>query len=268
MQKDIFDLSGKKILLTGGLGLLGMNFARSLLERGGILILLDLAEESEAKKILSSKFDEEYLSRIIYYKCDVTSVEQLQQTRKDIVARFGVIDVLINNAALNPKVEDKKLESDDNSFENLRLEDWNREISVNLTGTMLCCRFFGSVILAGSSIINISSIYGLVGPDQRIYPLGFIKPSAYSASKGAVISLTKYLATYWGERGIRVNCLVLGGVENGQSEDFIKLYSAKTPLRRMARIDEYNGMLLYLASEASSYSTGAIYVVDGGWTAW
>jgi NAD(P)-dependent dehydrogenase (short-subunit alcohol dehydrogenase family) len=152
-------------------------------------------------------------------------------------------------------------------FEDMSVEQWNREIAVNLTGTMLCCQVFGSVMESGASIINIASIYGLVAPDQSIYPTGFFKPAAYGVTKAGVINLTKYLAGYWGEKNIRVNCLVLGGVENSQDPTFIAKYASKTPLRRMADVNDYQGAIVYFASDASSYSTGSILCIDGGWTA-
>jgi NAD(P)-dependent dehydrogenase (short-subunit alcohol dehydrogenase family) len=139
---------------------------------------------------------------------------------------------------------------------------------INVTGAMLCCQIFGSVMPPGGSIINIASIYGLVAPDQRLYRRGFIKPAVYGASKGAIIALTKYLAAYWGGQSIRVNCLVPGGVFNGQDSAFVKRYAARVPLGRLAKPNEFNGIIIYLASNASSYSTGATFVIDGGWTAW
>jgi len=132
---------------------------------------------------------------------------------------------------------------------------------------MLCCQVFGSLMKANSSIINIASIYGVVAPDQSIYPAGFTKPATYGVTKAGVIQLTRYLAAYWGQKQIRVNCLVCGGVENNQSIDFIKKYSAKTPLGRMARASDFIGILLYLASDQSGYTTGSVLTIDGGWTA-
>lgn len=170
---------------------------------------------------------------------------------------------MINNAVA--KVKNSRI------FEECELDTWNKCLNVNLTGVFLCSKIIGCemIKLGKGSIINIGSIYGLVGPDQSIYGDSGINSSAvYSASKSGVIGLTKYLATYWGNKGIRVNCLTLGGVENGQDQEFINKYSAKTPLGRMAKKEDYKGALLFLASEASAYMTGANLVIDGGWTAW
>lgn len=269
MKKDIFDLSNKIIILTGGLGLIGLNYVEALVCRGGVVNIIDRVEKKGAEKILKSKFTSNQLSKIFYYPGDITSRQSLIKIRENVLVNLGRIDVLINNAALNPKVEGRsRKKSSGQSFEDFGIADWQKEIAVNLTGTMLCCQVFGSKMKSGSSIINISSTYGIVGPDQGIYPRGFVKPVSYSVSKGGIISLTKYLAAYWGPKGIRVNCLAPGGVYNKQDNNFIKKYSARTPFGRMARPDEYNGLIIYLSSDASSYSTGAVYVVDGGWTAW
>lgn len=251
-MKDIFDLSGKVIVITGGLGLLGRQFTSALLERGAIVNVIDLQEPKKSTK-----------KNVNFFAGDITSKNSIKTICSEIILKYKKIDVLINNAAINPDIS-----SQTKTFENMDIESWNKEMNVNLTGTMLCSQIFGAKMKSGASIINISSIYGVVGPDQSIYKDGFTKPASYSVSKGGMIALTRYLAAYWGKKSIRVNCLVLGGVENGQSREFIKKYSEKTPMSRMARPNEFDGVIIYLASTASSYSTGSVYTVDGGFTTW
>lgn len=265
MKKDFFDLSSKVVVVTGGLGLLGLNFVEELVNRGASPHVLDLADKEKASNLLSNRFGP---SKVYYHRCSILDKDRLIEIRNNCLAGFGKIDVLINAAALNPKVE-KETEGGGQSskiFEEVSLDNWKKEIDINLLGTMLCCQVFGSAMKQGASIINIASVYALVGPDQSIYPNGFIKPASYSASKGGVIAFTKYLASYWGEKEIRVNCLSFGGVENGQDEFFKKKYSSKTCLKRMAKPDDFNGLIVYLASDASSYMTGENIVIDGGFT--
>lgn len=269
MPKDIFDLTGKNIIVTGGLGLIGREYLRALANKGAIVLALDIVSAPEAEKLLNEYFAGDERGRIHYFQGNITDRDSLVSVRDAVLKTYGHIDGLVNNAALNPKVETgSEVKSTGNRFEDMLLEDWNREMAVNVTGTMLCCQVFGAAMKSGASIINISSTYGLVGPDQRLYAAGFIKPATYSTSKGAVVALTKYLAAYWGNQGIRVNCVALGGVENSQDAEFVKRYSARTPLGRMARSNEYQGMIVYLSSDASSYCTGSVLSVDGGWTAW
>lgn len=268
MKKDLFDLSGKVIVLTGGLGLLGLNFAEALLEKGAILTLIDIVRTEEAEKILNERFGSvSSKERVSYQQGDITDKRCLIGIKEKCLQKFGKINILLNVAALNPKIEKgRSKRQTKKTFEDTELDDWNEELNINLTGTMLCCQIFGSSMKRGSSIINVASVYAVVGPDQSIYPDGFIKPASYSASKGGIIALTKYLASYWGEKGIRVNCLSFGGVENGQDEEFIQKYSSKTFLKRMAQPNEYNGLVIYLSSDASSYMTGSNIIIDGGLT--
>jgi NAD(P)-dependent dehydrogenase (short-subunit alcohol dehydrogenase family) len=269
MNKDIFDLSEKIVILTGGLGLIGLNYVKALTQKGATVNVLDIKNNKEARQILAAGISDDLSANVFYYQADITDKPALEKVRAGIMRKFGRIDVLINNAALIPKVEaDKKLRSCGTIFEELELDSWNNEIEVNLTGSMLCCQVFGKRMKSGSSIINISSIYGLTAPDQSIYEKGFIKPATYGVTKAGIINLTKYLAAYWGKGGIRVNCLALGGVFAGQNKKFLNKYAARTPLGRMARADEFNGIIVYLSSDASTYATGAVFAIDGGWTAW
>lgn len=191
-----------------------------------------------------------------------------------VVKGFGRIDVLVNNAAIDPKFDRHAVADRQVTFEEFPLQAWNEALAVNVTGMFLCAQAVSKPMLAqgGGVVINVSSMYGMVGPDQALYretgAAAAFKPVTYSVTKSAVYGLTKYLATYWAGKNIRVNTLTLGGVENDQTPGFVERYAARTPLGRMAHPNEYCGALLFLASDASSYMTGSNLVVDGGWTAW
>lgn len=268
-MNDIFSLKGKVSIVTGALGLLGKEHCRALSQAGSNVIVCDVNED-ECRKFAATLPESS-----IGVCLDVTSSESLKNAKSKILSEFGCIDVLVNNAAINDMFEDPKASTDQSRFENYPLEMWKRSIEVNLTGVFLCCQVFGSYMSEQmrGSIINISSTYGIVAPDQSIYEKDdgsqdFFKPPAYSAAKGGVIALTRYLASYWGRRGVRVNVLSPGGVENKQKDYFINNYSKRTPLGRMATSTDYKGAVVFLASDASEYMTGANLVVDGGWTAW
>lgn len=204
---------------------------------------------------------------------DVTDPAAVQTMVARTLETFARVDVLVNNAAIDPKFDRSALGDKAVSFEDFPLDAWNASIAVNVTGMFLCAQAVAKPMLSQGSgvVINVSSVYGMVGPDQRIYqepgraPL--FKPVTYSVSKSAVYGLTTYLAMYWAGRNIRVNSLTLGGVENEQDQAFIQRYSSRVPMGRMAKADEYAGALVFLASDASSYMTGSNLVVDGGWTA-
>lgn len=262
-MKNYFDIHNKIIILTGGMGALGKTYARALADYQAKVIIIDVVPKDKATDFIKSLGPNG--DNITYHKADISKKTDLVRVKNEILKKFGEIDALINNAAITTRAE--TLNKNDR-FEDYDMTRWNKEMAVNLTGTMLCCQIFGSVMPKGSSIVNISSTYGVVGPDQRIYPKGSYKPVGYSVAKGGLISLTKYLATYWGSKQIRVNCVVPGGVQEKQSQTFIKNYSYRTPLGRMAKHDEYVGMIIYLISNASSYCTGGIFTQDGGWTAW
>ncbi len=271
MKKDriskIFDVKNRTIIITGSAGRLGTEFSHTLSAAGANVMLLDINEKKNKKlmKILSKTYD----TKPSAYTVDITDESALITITKDIVKKYGKIDALINNAFLNPSVSKKS----SSSFEKYPKDLWERAISINLTGVFQSCKIIGDVMAKQRHgvIINISSIYGITGADQRIYGTSNLNSSiSYAASKGGVVNITKYLAAYWHRKNIRVNTISLGGVLDNSymSKEFIKNYSKKTMLGRMANEDEYNGALLFLISDASSYMTGANLVVDGGWTAW
>jgi NAD(P)-dependent dehydrogenase (short-subunit alcohol dehydrogenase family) len=204
---------------------------------------------------------------------DITKPESVKRLKDATFSAFGRVDILVNNAAINERVEDASGEP--LRFDTYPLEAWEKALAVNVTGTFLACQVIGTEMArkGTGSVVNIASTYALVAPDQSLYrrPDGtqsFHKSAAYPTTKGAVVALTRYLASYWGHRGVRVNALCPGGVENGQEPFFITRYSERTPLGRMARPSDYEGPLVFLASDASAYMTGACLVVDGGFTTW
>ena len=260
----MFDIRGKVIVLTGSAGLLGTQYANILSSAGANVILIDI--NFDRNKNLEKNLALHYHTKPMAVQVDISNKEEIERLGKKIISKYGKIDGLINNAAFTKK---HPLESA--PFEKYPLELWEDIIKTNLTGVFLCCQEFGKIMVKQKSgvIVNISSIYGMVGADQRIYGKSKINSvSSYAATKGAIINLSRFLAAYWQGKNIRVNTLTLGGVYNNQDKIFIKKYSNKTILGRMAKPDEYNGALLFLVSDASSYMTGANLVVDGGWTAW
>jgi NAD(P)-dependent dehydrogenase (short-subunit alcohol dehydrogenase family) len=249
---DKFKLDGRVVIITGGAGLLGQEYSRAIVEAGGVPIVADI----------NPKRSDMYV--------DVTNKLSVKKLVKEVIKKFGKIDGLINNVALDPKFDKKNSNKHSTSFEDYSLDIWNKSLSVDLTGMFLCTQAVAPVMLKqrSGSIVNISSTYGLAGPDQRIYPQNSFKPVTYSVTKSAVLGMTRYLAAYWMDKGIRVNTLTPGGVYNNHDNEFVKQYSARTTLGRMANKDEYNAAILFLLSDASSYMTGSNLVIDGGWTAW
>jgi NAD(P)-dependent dehydrogenase (short-subunit alcohol dehydrogenase family) len=259
-------LDGRVVVLTGAAGLLGRRYTRALVDAGARVALLD--RNAAGLRELSSGVG------TMAVTVDVADAVAVRDAMASVLRAFGRIDVLVNNAALDPKFDQGARDDQQIAFDDFPIQAWNEALAVNITGMFLCAQAVAKPMLAQGSgvIINVSSMYGLVGPDQRLYeepgsPVAY-KPVTYSVTKSAVSGLTKYLATYWAGRNIRVNTLTLGGVENQQSAGFLERYAARTPLGRMAHPDEYCGALLFLASDASSYMTGSDLVVDGGWTAW
>jgi NAD(P)-dependent dehydrogenase (short-subunit alcohol dehydrogenase family) len=272
--QDKFDLSGRVAVVTGGAGLLGAEFCRTLAEAGAAVVVVDLnASASQAVADALTKNGYEALA----VPTDITNPVSVNALVEKILSAFGRLDVLVNSAALDPKFDADAMKKGitPGAFEDYPLDQWNAALGVNLTGMFLVTQAcVGPMIEQGKkgSIINICSTYGLNGPDQRIYIKGdervAFKPVYYTVTKAGVMGFTKYLAAYYAETEIRVNALTPGGVFNNHEDYFVKNYSAKTILGRMAKKDEMNGALLFLASDASSYMTGNNVVVDGGWTAW
>ncbi len=272
--QEKFDLTGKVAVVTGGAGLLGAEFSRTLAEAGAAVAVVDLNAHA-ARKVASALCDAGYQAN--GFGTDITGPASVRDLVASVVKDFGRLDILVNSAALDPKFDPDASAKGiaPGSFEDYPLDQWNAALGVNLTGMFLITQACVKPMLAQGkkgSIINICSTYGLNGPDQRIYikegkRVAF-KPVYYTVTKAGVLGFTKYLSAYYAGTEIRVNALTPGGVFNNHEEYFVQNYSAKTILGRMARKDEMNGALLFLASEASSYMTGNNLVVDGGWTAW
>ncbi len=273
--QEKFDLNGRVAVITGGVGLLGTEFCRTLAEAGAAVAVVDLNAE---KCVLVADELTKAGYKALGVATDITNPDSVNAMVARVVEVFGRLDILVNSAALDPKFDPDAVSKGiaPGKFEEYPLEQWNAALNVNLTGTFLITQACVKQMIAQGkkgSIINICSTYGLNGPDQRIYrkPDGSqpaFKPVYYTVTKAGVVGFTKYLAAYYMETEIRVNMLTPGGVFNNHDETFVKNYSAKTILGRMAHKDEMNGALLFLASDASSYMTGNNVVVDGGWTAW
>lgn len=269
MSRDfLFDVSEALVVITGVSGQLGREYARAFLSRGARVAGLDL-QPSPASAALAVLYPDTYM----FCAADVTSKASLQQTLELVAGRFGMPTVLLNNAAIDSP---PSAPPDENGpFEDYPEASWDKVVDVNLKGVYLCCQVFGAAMAKAGrgSVINVASIYGMVSPDQSLYEYRrqrgevFFKPVAYSASKSGILNLTRYLAVYWGQKGVRVNSLTIAGVFNHQEQAFLDAYCGRIPVRRMANIDEYNGAVLFLASEASRYMTGSNLVIDGGWTA-
>ena len=276
-----FSLKDKTAIITGGTGLLGSVYTHSLLSLGASVIIID-------KKIDKTKFiknlvkeynlTKEIIDKIKFVKCDITNKKQIDKSFKKIRSNLKNLKVLINNASLVKQVGNDDLRDTYKPFLQMKQKDWEDFFSVDLTGTLLvtqkCIPFMQKN--GGGSIINISSTYGILSPDQRIYESlspknskqKIEKPIGYSISKSGVLNMTRFLATKFAEDKIRVNTLTLGGVYDNNPKTFVKSYSNKTPLRRMADKNEYAGPIIFLATDASSYMTGSNLVVDGGWSTW
>ena len=266
-----FDLKGRTAIVTGGAGLLGKEFCRTLAQAGAQVVVADLsvqAAQGVARDLQAEGF------RALAVGVDITDPASVQAMMRATLETFQSLAILVNSAAMDPKFDDGHEGQHTSSFEDFPLSVWRRAIDVNLTGALLCCQAATRHMLAGKNgvIINICSIYGLVGPDQRLYQSEGqaiqYKPAYYSVTKAGILGLTRYLATYLSGQNIRVNALTPAGVYNNHDQVFVENFSARSVLGRMARPDEMNGALLFLASDASSYMTGANLVVDGGWTAW
>lgn len=268
-----FDMHGQTAVITGAAGLLGTEFSKTLAQAGAAVIAADL-DETKASKVAEEIKTEG--GNAFPFKVDVTDPESTQAMADFAVNKTGRLDVIICSAAMDPKF-DATHAGHFNTFEDYPLKNWQDALNVNLTGLFLCAQAAVKPMIKQNHgvIINICSTYGLAGPDQRIYEKPGqdpakrqYKPVFYPVTKAGVLGLTRYLATYYAGTGIRANCLTPGGVYNNNDEEFVKRYSARTVIGRMAKKDELSGAMLFLASDASTYMTGANLVVDGGWTAW
>jgi len=287
---DLFSLTDRAAIVTGGAGLLGPEFCQTLMEAGADTVIADI--DGDAANHLAESLNGSFHSgdsppRAVPIQVDISSKSSVQGLFQRTLDQFNKLDILVNAAVLDPKFDPQSL-ADENSdhgleesdhplainFEDYPLEQWKQALDVNLTGVFLCCQAAGKLMesQSGGVMINISSIYGIVGPDQRIYQtdgdLELFKPAYYSTTKAGVLGLTRYLAAYYAGKNIRVNALTPGGVFNDHDQDFVETYSSRTVLGRMAEKNEMNGAILFLASDASTYMTGGNLVVDGGWTAW
>jgi len=269
-----FDLTGRVAVITGGAGLLGEQHARAIAMAGGIPVLVDIQQQRASEK--AAALSREYGVPAIGCAADITRQPEIEALRAEILARFGRLDILINNAANNPKME-ADTEVNFSSLENFPLAQWDADIAVGLTGAFLCSKVFGSHMAShgGGVIVNVASDLALIAPDQRIYrqpgvpeQMQPVKPITYSVVKSGLVGLTRYLASYWADKQVRVNAISPGGVYNGQPEDFVARLTNLIPLGRMAAINEYQGVIVFLCSDASSYMTGTNLVVDGGRSCW
>lgn len=266
----LFDLKGRRALVTGAAGILGSRFAMGLASCGANVVCLDL--HLAPCEVLAQQLSSESGNESRAVACDLRDAAGIDGTVAELETSFGPLDILINNAAS----KSDNIENFLKPLDDYEMETWRQVMAVNLDGTFLMARAVGRRMAArgAGSIVQIASIYGLLGPDQRIYEgseylgRGISTPPVYTASKAGVIGLTKHLATYWGSRGVRVNTLTPGGVESGQNDVFKGKYAARAPLGRMALADEMVGAAIFLASDASSYVTGHNLVVDGGLSAW
>ena len=277
MPFEKFRLDKKNVLITGAAGLLGKEHALAILEAGGKVILTDIStkELNKTKKDLQSKYDSESIKA---FKMDVSNKKDISRVSGLLLKSKTRVDVLINNAAINPKVKNKLSAEKKNRLENFSSSSWDKEIEVGLKGAFLCSQIFGSLMasdLKGGVILNISSDLSVISPNQKIYEVNQkpqkeqpVKPVTYSVIKVGLIGLTRYVATYWARNNIRCNALSPGGVFNNQDEDFVNRLNSLIPLGRMAEKDEYRSAIQFLCSDASSYVNGQNNVIDGGRSVW
>lgn len=272
-----FHIKDKIAVITGGAGLLGRKHAEAVIEGGGIPVLLDISEAAieKAKTQLEAAYGKGCV--VEGYACDITKRTDVEQTAKEVYEKYGHVDVLINNAANNPKVEGSAANMKALRFEDFPVSMWMGDLAVGLTGAFLCAQVYGGLMAGQGSgvILNISSDLGIIAPDQRIYRREglaeeeqSVKPVTYSVIKHGLIGLTKYLATYYADKGVRANALCPAGVFNGQEEEFVGKLTNLIPMGRMADAGEYKSTVLYMVSDASSYMTGSTVIVDGGRTCW
>jgi NAD(P)-dependent dehydrogenase (short-subunit alcohol dehydrogenase family) len=277
MAFEKFDLTGKTALITGATGLLGMEHTAALLESGAKVVLTDIGETAlnTAHNQLVQHFD---TSKILTQVMDVSQPAAIQTVAETLWQAGVRIDILVNNAAIDPKVKGDQGVLETSRLENFPLDQWNLQVAVGLTGAFLCSQVFGTAMAKdgkGGVILNIASDLSVFSPDQRLYreeglpdDLQPVKPVTYSVIKAGLVGLTRYIATYWADKGVRCNAVSPGGVFNGQGEAFVQRLSSLIPLGRMAAVDEYRSSIQFLCSDASSYVTGQNIIMDGGRSVW
>lgn len=271
-MEDLFSLEKTVAVITGGFGQLGQEFCNALVSYGSTVAVIDIVEKPRTVSVEFSRFVSD--GKIKVYKADITKKKEIEDICGQITVDLGVPNILINNAAIdsppNAPIEEN------GPFETYPIESLQKILDVNIVGVFVCSQVFGDVMAKNGkgSIINISSIYGNVSPVQDIYEykrkngIDWYKPAPYALTKSAILNFTRYLATYWAKKGVRVNSLSPAGIFNNQEDEFLKEYYKRIPIGRMANANELNGAIVFLASDASSYMTGANLIVDGGWTAW
>lgn len=272
---DLFNLTGKIAIITGGGGMLGYQHAATIASLGGAPVLLDISAQGLQKN--SVLLHDEFGINVFSIEIDITDLTAVETSIKNVLERYHQIDILINNAARNPKVEESE-EVNFSRLENFPADQWQQDLNVGLGGAFNCSKVYGSYMAQagrGGVIINIASDLGVIAPDQRLYKMeGLdavrqpVKPVTYSVVKHGLIGLTKYLATYWCEEGIRCNALSPGGIYAGQNDVFVSNLIKLIPMGRMAKADEYRGAIAFLCSDASSYLNGTNLIMDGGRSVW
>jgi len=269
--KDLFDLSGQVAIITGGAGLMGVKHAEAIAEAGGIPILVDI----DSERLLMAKDTLGELKHEIY-PCDITEKNQLKDLLDWVKKNYVQVNILINNAAINPKVESSDI-SNGSRFEHYPINIFEKEFNIGITAALLCAQIFGTHMAENRSgvILNIASDLGLIAPNQSLYrkegvpdDLQPVKPVSYSIIKHGIIGLTRYIATYWADKGVRCNALAPGGIENGQDQVFLNRIQQLIPMGKMAHIDDYKAAVVFMVSKASAYMTGSIMSVDGGRKCW
>ena len=273
--RELFSLKDKIIVVTGAAGLLGKKHAEAIAGFGGTPILLDIRakEVDDLANVIREKFDVPSRGYVV----DITDEKLVKKNAEELLATFGQINGLVNNAANNPKVEEPG-ETDFSRLENFPMDVWSQDLAVGLTGAYLCSKWYGTALASntnGGAIVNIASDLGLIAPDQRLYrntdrseEQQPVKPVSYSVVKSGLIGLSRYLSTYWPQKNVRSNVICPGGIFNNQNDVFLAAVKERIPMGRMGNVDELQGALVFLLSDASSYMTGAILSVDGGRTAW
>lgn len=275
MPLDLFSLEDRVAIITGGGGMLGYQHAATIAGLGGHPVLLDIDEQALTAN--AQRLKSEFGDDVLALKADITNLESVLASKHTVLTRHQRIDILINNAARNPKVEDST-DTDFSRLENFPSDQWQKDLDVGLGGAFNCSKVYGAHMAnagRGGVIVNIASDLGVIAPDQRIYKvtgrqehLQPVKPVTYSVVKHGIIGLTKYLATYWCDKGVRCNALSPGGVYAGQDDVFVSNLTSLIPMGRMAKPDEYRGAIAFLCSDASSYLNGANLIVDGGRSVW